>query len=123
MKKLSFLAIAMMSATLFVSVTAVAQTTVTNPDAAVPPVLYQSVFNQSPTGVETRSLDWKKANEDVAQFRRGHVDILKWEEAEIRSKALPDPKFKPEAPGATAPTEPRRAAQPASAAPPTMHKH
>ena len=63
-----------------------AQAIVTDPAAPVPPVIYQSVFKESPTGVETQSVDWKKANADVAQFPRGHVDILKWEEAQIKAK-------------------------------------
>ena len=59
---------------------------ITDPKADVPAVVYQSVFKQSPTGVETQSVDWKKANADVAQFPRGHVDILKWEEAQIKAQ-------------------------------------
>lgn len=122
MKKLSFLAIAMMGATLFASAKALAQTTVTNPDAAVPPVLYQSVFNESPTGVETLSIDWKKANSDVAQFKRGHPDILKWEEAE--AKSIPNPASKPVVPAGTRPAEPAgQPPQKALDAPTTMHKH
>lgn len=87
---------------------AIAQATVTDPSAAVPPVVYQSVFNQSPTGVETKSVDWKKANAEVGQFKRGHVDILKWEESQAKDK----PTGKPAMPAAT----------PAPAAP-TPHKH
>ncbi len=45
----------------------------------VPAVQYRSVFADTPTGVEQESVDWKKANAEVGQFRRGHVDILKWE--------------------------------------------
>lgn len=127
MKNLSFLAIAILSVTAFTAVfsseKALAQNKVADPDAAVPPVVYQSVFNQSPTGVETSSIDWKKANDEVAQFKRGHVDILKWEEADVRSKALPNPTSKPEEPGATRPAEPRQAAQPALVKPPPLHKH
>lgn len=51
----------------------------TDANAAVPPVVYQSVFADAPQGVETSSVDWKKANAEVGQFTRGHVDILKWE--------------------------------------------
>jgi hypothetical protein len=126
-KKLSFLAFAMLGVTAFTSVfssvKALAQTVVTDPDAAVPPVVYQSVFNQSPTGVETSSVNWKKANDDVAQFKRGHVDILKWEEAQISSTGTPNSTSKPELPGAVRPAVPKQAAQPALVAPPPMHKH
>ena len=52
---------------------------VADASAFVPSVLYRSVFADTPKGVETETLDWKKANADVGQFKRGHVDILKWE--------------------------------------------
>lgn len=53
---------------------------VVDPALAVPAVLYRSVFADTPTGVETEEVDWGKANADVGQFKRGHVDILKWED-------------------------------------------
>ena len=85
-----------------------------DPQATVPGVVYQSVFKESPTGVETQSVDWKKANADVAQFPRGHVDILKWEEAQIKAKSLVKPMARPgEIP--PAPTTP--------VPPATVHKH
>jgi hypothetical protein len=59
---------------------------VVNPRASVPAVLYRSVFVDTPTGVETEEVDWKKANAEVGQFKRGHVDILQWE---ARQKAKP----------------------------------
>jgi hypothetical protein len=59
---------------------------VVNPTATVPAVLYRSVFVDTPTGVETEDLDWKKANAEVGQFKRGHVDILQWE---AKQKAQP----------------------------------
>ena len=52
---------------------------VVNPAAFVPAVLYRSVFVDTPTGVENEQADWKKANAEVGQFKRGHVDVLKWE--------------------------------------------
>ena len=64
---------------------------VTNPSAFVPAVLYRSVFVDTPKGVETGELDWKKANADVGQFKRGHVDVLKWEEEQARGRAAPAP--------------------------------
>ena len=60
-----------------------------DPRAAVPRVAYRSVFADTPTGVETELVDWKKANAEVGQFRRGHVDLLKWEEE--RARATPAP--------------------------------
>ena len=53
-----------------------------DPAAAVPAVQYRSVFDTTARGVETQSLDWKKANADVGQFPRGHADVLKWEQAQ-----------------------------------------
>ncbi len=54
-------------------------------EAAVPSVTYRSVFRETSFGVEQEKLDWRKANDDVGKFTRGHVDILKQEE--IDSKA------------------------------------
>jgi hypothetical protein len=60
---------------------------VTEAAAPVPPVLYRSVFADTPKGLEQENADWKKANAEVGQFRRGHVDILKWEAEQARAKA------------------------------------
>ena len=46
----------------------------------VPPVVYRSVFADLPQGVESTTLDWKAANANVGQFKRGHADLLKWEQ-------------------------------------------
>ncbi len=46
----------------------------------VPSVTYRSVFRETSLGVEQEKLDWRKANDDVGKFTRGHVDILKQEE-------------------------------------------
>lgn len=80
-----------------------------DPSAQVPPVVYRSVFADTPTGVETQSTDWKKANAEVGQFKRGHIDILKWEEAQTQQRVpTPVPSGVPDA------------AKPAA---PGMHKH
>lgn len=42
------------------------------------PVLAQQM---PPAPVEQGSIDWRKANDDVSQFKRGHADVLKWESA------------------------------------------
>jgi hypothetical protein len=68
--------------------------------AAVTPVVYQSVFANTPIGVEMTSIDWKKANADVGQFTRGHADILKWEASQTppaagQKPALPVQPTKP----------------------------
>lgn len=31
--------------------------------------------------VEQGSIDWRKANDEVSQFKRGHADVVKWEQA------------------------------------------
>lgn len=67
-----------------------------DPAASVAPVVYQSVFADTPTGVEKQSVDWKKANADVGQFTRGHADLLKWE----ASQTPPAAAQKPATPGA-----------------------
>lgn len=127
MKKFPFFAVAVYTASAFASL-AIAQAVVTDPAAAVPPVVYQSVFNESPTGVETKSVDWKKANAEVGQFKRGHVDILKWEESQLKDKAagkpMPKSETKPEIkadpkPDAMLP----KPAQPAQPVAPSIHKH
>lgn len=51
-----------------------------DPAAPVAPPAYRSAFNRVPTGVETGTTPWPRANADVGQFRRGHVDLLKWEQ-------------------------------------------
>jgi hypothetical protein len=57
----------------------------------VPPVVYTSVLDDLPKGVETTTLDWKAANANVGQFKRGYADLLKWEQ-EQADKALKTPK-------------------------------
>jgi outer membrane protein TolC len=42
---------------------------------------YRSVFDTPASGLEAPTLDWQRANADVAQFPRGHADVLKWEQA------------------------------------------
>ena len=54
-----------------------------DPAAAVPQPEYRSVFEGQPAGVEEGSVDWKKANAAVAEFPRGHIDLLKWEERHL----------------------------------------
>lgn len=54
-------------------------------DTPVPPVLYRSAFAGIPTGIEETRMDWKKANADVGQFKRGHADLLKWEQEQAKA--------------------------------------
>jgi hypothetical protein len=55
----------------------------------VPAALYTSAFAGLSTGVEPASDDWKKSNAAVAQFPRGHADLLKWEQAQEAKPAAP----------------------------------
>ena len=59
-------------------------------DTPVPAALYRSAFAGLPAGVEQTSVDWKKANADVGQFKRGHADLLKWEQEQAKA-ANPSP--------------------------------
>lgn len=59
------------------------------PSTPVPTVLYRSSFSGLPTGVEQAVVDWRAANTAVAQFPRGHADLLKWEEEQARKQAMP----------------------------------
>jgi hypothetical protein len=65
-----------------------------NPKATVPAVSYRSVFKETSLGVEKDTDNWRKANDTVGKFLRGHVDILKWEEQES-AKALKNGMDKP----------------------------
>ena len=51
-----------------------------DPVAAVPAVTYRSVFVDAPSAAPMQPEDWRQANPEVGQFRRGHVDLLKWEQ-------------------------------------------
>lgn len=57
----------------------------------VPAVAYHSAFAGVPRGVEQAEVDWKAANAAVGQFRRGHADVLKWEQEQARSPAASSP--------------------------------
>ena len=116
MNQFSLMAAAIFSSLTLAPAGAMAQGAVTDPGASVPPVVYQSVFNQSPTGVETKSVDWKKANAEVGQFKRGHVDILKWEESQAKDKPTGKPAMPSEATPAKAAPSPAHAV-------PAPHKH
>ena len=125
MNHFQLMAAAILSSMAFAPASAMAQATVTDPAASVPPIVYQSVFNQSPTGVETKSVDWKKANAEVGQFKRGHVDILKWEESQLKDKPVGKAATQSEAAPATPAPSPASAVPASTAAPaaPTPHKH
>ncbi len=73
------------SATIFTFYIAISGAASANPSAndaqvSVPAVTYRSVFRETSLGVEPGKVDWRKANDDVGKFTRGHVDILRQEE-------------------------------------------
>lgn len=125
MNQFSLMTTVIFSSLTFASANAMAQAAVTDASASVPPVVYQSVFNQSPTGVETKSVDWKKANAEVGQFKRGHVDILKWDESQAKDKPAGKPAMPPEAASVKPAPSPAAAVPGSTTAPaaPTPHKH
>lgn len=90
---------------------------VAKPDAVVPPLTYRSVFKETSQGVEKDTLDWRKANNDVGRFTRGHVDILKEEEREL-AKPMALPMTKP----TSEPAADAAAPKPAGNAPPDKNK-
>ena len=76
----------------------------TQASTPVPAAVYLSIFADLPQGVEETSLDWKAANAAVGQFKRGHIDLLKWEQEQARELARqttrkPTPPPTPRAPG------------------------
>ncbi len=91
-----------------------------NPAASVPAVSYRSVFKETALGLEKDSTDWRKANDEVGKFLRGHVDILKWEEQDsAKATAAPMEKSMAE-PGATPPPAVPSTTKPIAA---PAHKH
>ncbi len=50
-----------------------------DPLAQVPAAVYQSPLSGLAQGVESQSADWRRANDEVGQFKRGHIDLLKLE--------------------------------------------
>lgn len=75
------------------SLAAQAQTPPPDPaqaDAQVPAPAYSSSLRRMPRGMDNNdTTDWKKANEEVGQFRRGHPDLLKWESGQRPAASAP----------------------------------
>jgi len=75
-----------------------------DPAAAVPRIEYRCAFAGPPRGVEEGSVDWKTANAEVGRFPRGHVDLLKWEEAQaVQRSPATQPAPAPAAPASAPP--------------------
>lgn len=74
-------------ASIILTVPSLGQAQVQNPNTPVPQVQYRSALQKAPQGVEKGKTDWRKANETVSRYPRGHIDILKAEEQEAKSAA------------------------------------
>ena len=57
------------------------KTAVFNPTAATAPLQHQPLAASG--AIVAQPSDWKAANAAVAQFPRGHADVLKWEKAQL----------------------------------------
>ncbi|MFT3811901.1 MAG: hypothetical protein QM740_00850 [Acidovorax sp.] len=57
--------------------TAWAQAPATDPAAPTAPLRHEKLTASGTAA--TQEADWRAANQAVAQFPRGHADILKWE--------------------------------------------
>ena len=70
------------------------------------------------------TVDWRKANDDVGKFTRGHVDILKAEDKVDAKKDVPDKAMMQDQPAMKEPMKPATPA-PDAAKPtaPPAHKH
>ncbi len=96
-----------------------------DPKSAVPSIIYRSVFKETSLGIEQERIDWRKANNDVGRFERGHVDILKAEELEEKKMPAPSTQTAPLPASRSTSTAPA-AAPSAPAIPPKAapaHKH
>jgi len=65
-----------------------------NPQSAVPPAVYRSTLADLPRGVEDTQLDWRRSNDAVGQFKRGHIDLLRLEQQNA-APAVAQPKAAP----------------------------
>ncbi len=65
-----------------------------NSQSVVPPAVYRSTLADLPRGVEEIRLDWRRSNDAVGQFKRGHIDLLKLEEQQAAPAAM-QPKTAP----------------------------
>ena len=73
------------------SASASASPAVLDPAAPSAPLHHRALPTSG--AIVTQPGDWKAANAAVAQFPRGHADVLKWEKAQakVSEKASPTP--------------------------------
>ena len=95
---------------------------VSKAETTVPTITYRSVFRETSLGIEQEKLDWRKANDEVGKFTRGHVDILKQEEMDSKAmdKKVMDAKAMDEKKSMESKPLPAKPVAPAAPAP---HKH
>ena len=60
-----------------------------NPAAPTAPLQHQPLTTSG--AIVTQPGDWKAANAAVAQFPRGHADVLKWEKAQSAAPSQTTP--------------------------------
>lgn len=89
---------------------------VADPATPVPVQPYRSSLPAAPGPVDSQRTEWRAANAVVAQFPRGHADLLAWEERQAASNGTAD------AP-APVPAQPGPAPTPDSGSPHAQHRH
>ena len=62
-----------------------------DPDVPVPAVPWRSTLAGVPQGLPPASGDWRQVNAAVAEFPRGHSDILQWETRSAPARAAAPP--------------------------------
>lgn len=49
------------------------------------------IFGWTQSSTLSQEQIWRKANDDVGQFKRGHADVLKWEQSNAKPEAVAKP--------------------------------
>lgn len=60
-----------------------------SPGVPVPPLSYVPLPPVGASALVTTLDDWKTANAAVGQYPRGHLDIIKWEQAQEAARPAP----------------------------------
>ena len=61
-----------------------------DPASSAPPVAYPGFDRLPEAGTTMGEDDWRSANDTVGAFSRGHIDILRWEAANLPRQSEPD---------------------------------
>jgi hypothetical protein len=57
-------------------------------------VLWAGLATAAPAATAAQDdtpIDWREANDTVGQFQRGHIDVLRWEQAHLKETPAPAP--------------------------------